>query len=315
MKKLSSVLFVSLLSLAAACGGDRSSTPTSQRSILSYAPPMAPIVQPDAMPIVDVVPAVKSETPVVAKVEAKADGRDAEIEKYEAMVKANRKDASPHIELARVYIEMNEKAKAIKEAQKSIKLAPESSRAYNTLGRAELLRHGYDAAIVAFTKSAELDPTNVWAWNNLGFTQLELKDYTKAIAALSEAVKLPGATGFMFNNLGTAYEHLDMLDDARDAFESGGKLGSVAALSSRKRLDGVDSVVAVAKAPVIAKPTEYDTQEETPEPMAPVEDTRSDSDEQKGDEAKVDDTKVDAPKVEEPKVDATKVDAPMPKTI
>ena len=30
----------------------------------------------------------------------------------------------------------------------------------------------------------------------------------------------------MFNNLGTALEHLDQLDDARMAYEAGGKLGS-----------------------------------------------------------------------------------------
>ena len=50
----------------------------------------------------------------------------------------------------------------------------------------------------------------------------------------------------MFNNLGTALEHLDRLDDARMAYDAGGKLGSKEAASSRKRLEGVDSI-AVAK--------------------------------------------------------------------
>jgi len=47
----------------------------------------------------------------------------------------------------------------------------------------------------------------------------------------------------MWNNLGTAYEHLDQLDDARLAFEQGGKLGSKEAAASRKRLEGVDTIV------------------------------------------------------------------------
>jgi hypothetical protein len=47
----------------------------------------------------------------------------------------------------------------------------------------------------------------------------------------------------MWNNLGTAYEQLARLDDARTAFENGGKLGSKEALASRKRLDGVKTIV------------------------------------------------------------------------
>ena len=56
----------------------------------------------------------------------------------------------------------------------------------------------------------------------------------------SIATAKPNATGFMWNNLGTAYEQLDQLDDARVAFEAGGKLGSKEAVASRKRLEGVD---------------------------------------------------------------------------
>jgi hypothetical protein len=68
----------------------------------------------------------------------------------------------------------------------------------------------------------------------------------------------------MFNNLGTALEHLDKLDDARMAYEAGGKLGSKEAASSRKRLEGVESIEVVA-----SKPDEvqtYDISEEMPEP-------------------------------------------------
>jgi hypothetical protein len=50
----------------------------------------------------------------------------------------------------------------------------------------------------------------------------------------------------MFNNLGTALEQLDRLDEARVAYEAGGKLGSTVAMASRKRLEGVTSI-AIAK--------------------------------------------------------------------
>ena len=61
--------------------------------------------------------------------------------------------ATPHdIELARLYIAMGERGLAIKSANKAIKLAPESSQAWNTLGRAELSRYGYDALRIALAE-------------------------------------------------------------------------------------------------------------------------------------------------------------------
>src|SRR6185436_4100970 len=87
---------------------------------------------------------------------------------------------------------------------------------------------------------------NAFAWNNLGYTELLLKNYADAVEHLKIATTKNGATGYMFNNLGTALEHMDELDDARMAYEAGGKLGSKEAASSRKRLEGVKSV-AIAK--------------------------------------------------------------------
>jgi len=186
-------------------------------------------------------------------------------ELLEAAAKLDRKKSEPYIELARSYIVTNEKANAIKSARKAVKLAPESSQAYNTLGRAELLRHSYDDAIEAFRQATELNPDNVWAWNNLGFVHLTLKHYEEAVVALSEATSRKGTEGFMWNNLGLAYEQLDQLDDARDAFDAGAKLGSLEAKASRKRLEGVDTI-AVAPA---AKPAADDTVKEPTDTIEP----------------------------------------------
>jgi Flp pilus assembly protein TadD len=192
---------------------------------------------------------------------AKGDARAKEV--LEAAAKLDKKSALPHVELARLYITKNERANALKAANKAVKLAPASSQAYNTLGRAELLRFNYDNAIVAFRQATELDADNVWAWNNLGFVYLQLENYQDAVDALAEATSRKGTTGYMWNNLGTAYEHLDQLDDARDAFENGGKLGSLEAKASRKRLEGVDTIVVMKDAPEPVETT-YETREEMP---------------------------------------------------
>lgn len=161
---------------------------------------------------------------------------------FESAVKLDARSAEPHMELARLYIASHERGLAMAEANKAVQLAPLSSQAWNTKGRAELHRFSYEDAIGAFSKAIELNPDNVWAWNNLGYTELTLKRYDDAAQHLAEATSRPGATAYMFNNLGTALEHLDRLEEARVAFEAGGKLGSEAALASRKRLEGVKSI-------------------------------------------------------------------------
>jgi tetratricopeptide (TPR) repeat protein len=175
-------------------------------------------------------------------------------EMFDAAAKLEKKNADVHIEMARMYISMNEKGKAIASANKACKLAPLSSQAWNTLGRAELNAFKYEDAISSFTKAVELNDTNAFAWNNLGYTELQLKRYEDAVTHLTQATSLPDATGYMFNNLGTALEQLDQLDDARTAYEAGGKLGSVAASSSRKRLDGVDTIHVVAASDDVVEP-------------------------------------------------------------
>ncbi len=231
-------------------------------------------------------------------------------ELFEAAAKLDRKSAAPHVELARSHIANNERALAIRHASKAVKLAPESSQAYNTLGRAELLRHQYDAAAIAFRQATELDANNVWAWNNLGLVYLTQKNYQEAVNALVEATGRKGVEAYMWNNLGTAYEHLDQLDEARDAFDSGAKLGSVAAKASRKRLEGVDSVK-VARGG--AKDSGFTTREEMPDLVI-------DNPEPALDEGVMeDDIEIEAPTVEgileEPAsgmVDETAVDEPKP---
>ncbi len=263
----------------AACGTDDRTAPsrTEVAAPVAVATPEPVVVAPAPAPIA---PPVDVAKPLPTKYgEALADGKAAAAkgdtaharELLEAAAKLDRKQADPHIELARMFIATHDKALALTAAKKAVKLAPDSSRAWNTLGRAELARWSYQGASAAFEKAAKLDPDNAWAWNNLGFTELEFKSYGPARDALVIATSKPNATGFMFNNLGTAYEHLNLLDEARDAFEQGGKLGSKEALASRKRLEGVEPMIAVVHEPKAVETTyAHDEGDALPEPEAPA---------------------------------------------
>jgi len=288
MKSQFRCILFALIAVPAACGGDRSSTTPPGRlapeaappsAIASAAEPAAPApVAAAAAPAVVAPAAAVAVVPPTSYSEALAQGKAAEAsgdhararELFEAASKLDRKAADPHIELARLFITTGERGLAMTAAHKAVKLAPASSSAYNTLGRAELARFNYDGAVDAFVHAVELSPDNVWAWNNLGFTHLQRKHYHEAVDALVEATTRRGAEGFMWNNLGTVYEHLDLLDDARAAFESGGKLGSKEALASRKRLEGVKTIVVMKTEPApVARPADQSGYELS-EPMPPV---------------------------------------------
>jgi len=254
MKSIKQVLFCALFVLpgVSACGSD------SQRGVdpMSFMPklPVAPttdvqaqiVEQPkhDATATAELVIPTKLDDCLVQgrALVAKGDLANAKL-MFEAAAKLDKKRAEPHIELAKLYITKGERGLAMASANKAVKLAPLSSQAWNTKGRAELNRFAYDDAIEAFSKAVELNADNVWAWNNLGYTELQLKKYDEAVEHLTQATAKKDATGFMFNNLGTAYEQLDQLDDARTAFGKGGQLGSLAAAASEKRLEGVKSVI------------------------------------------------------------------------
>ncbi len=281
---------LAVLVLPACGGGGETARPVARHepvTVASEAPAPAPVTPP--APIVDAPkPEVVATAPMMVTpreiptkyADALAQGKQLAAqgdalgarELLEAAAKLDRKAAAPHIELARLFITSGERGLAMAAANKAVKLAPDSSQAWNTLGRAQLARFSYDDAVAAFTKATELDATNAWAWNNLGFAQLEQKHYAEAVDALAHATSLADATGYMWNNLGTAYEQLGQLDEARAAFAAGGKLGSGPALASAKRLVGVASVVAVGRSapatPAEAKPEahEYDSRE--PEPAA-----------------------------------------------
>jgi len=274
-----------------ACSGSSEPTTTSRHeaapSLVAPAP-VATVVDVPAPAVAIAKPVVTAPAPVARelptkyddaldegkRLAAQGDGVGAR-ELFEAAAKLDRKAAAPHVELARLFIASGDRGLAMAAANKAVKLAPASSQAWNTLGRAELARFGYDGAIAAFTKATELDTDNVWAWNNLGFTQLAQKHYAEAVEALARATNCAGATGYMWNNLGTAYEQLGQLDEARAAFAAGGKLGSGPALASAKRLVGVTAIVAVRpSAPVVKSGSEpgvagvheYETREPEPEP-------------------------------------------------
>ncbi|HEY0253996.1 MAG TPA: tetratricopeptide repeat protein, partial [Kofleriaceae bacterium] len=215
---IKSVVFAVMLS---ACGESEKTTPVDLTALLPKVPAQH-VSDVTEQPVAEQTPAVAKQGLVAPTkfddcmtqgkdLVGKGDVANAKL-MFEAAIKLDKKRSEPHMELAKLYITQGDRGLAMAAANKAVKLAPLSSQAWNTKGRAELNRFAYDDAIEAFSKAVEINPDNVWAWNNLGYTELQLKKYDEAAAHLAEATSRKGAEAYMFNNLGTALEHLDRLD-------------------------------------------------------------------------------------------------------
>lgn len=148
------------------------------------------------------------------------------------------------IDLARVSLNLGQLEKARNYIEPVLENMPDSSLAWNTLGRVELAERDFYEAIEAFTHATQTNPDNLHAWNNLGYTQLLVEEYEDALESLVQATSFESATAYMWNNLGMAHEHLDEIQNARDAYELAVNRGSVKAKDNFARLEGVTSLVA-----------------------------------------------------------------------
>jgi tetratricopeptide (TPR) repeat protein len=73
------------------------------------------------------------------------------------------------------------------------------------------------------------------------------KRFDDAVEELEQAVELEPVESYMWNNLGTAYEQLDRLDDARDAYGKAAEMKSDRGRESLARLKGVKTLLRTAK--------------------------------------------------------------------
>jgi tetratricopeptide (TPR) repeat protein len=134
-------------------------------------------------------------------------------------------------------------------AQEGTSEAPEApvvvdkaaARAKDKEGMSLLKTDAY-AAAEALAQAVALDPGKAAYHNHYGLALLKSFDYYSAAEEFKAAIERGLSTDYVWNNLGMAYEHMDQLDDARDAYRKAGQKGSPYAPLHLKRLEGVKSV-------------------------------------------------------------------------
>ena len=144
--------------------------------------------------------------------------------------------ALPFVQRARILITLKRLPEARVAIEKGIELE-ETSLAYNTLGRIELLDSENGKAEVAFKTATTLDEKNIYAWNNLGLARIRQQKWIDAASALSRATSSEKAKSYMFNNLGIVYERLGEREQALGAYKTALLKGSGAASANYVRLE------------------------------------------------------------------------------
>ncbi|HUS68199.1 MAG TPA: tetratricopeptide repeat protein [Kofleriaceae bacterium] len=177
-------------------------------------------------------------------VEAPAVDVDAELDRLALEAK---KSPQAKVAFARALVEAGKLREARKHIEDALDEAPESTQAWNLLGRIELSARDLDAAVVAFQRAAEEDPDNAYAWNNLGYALIEQEKFDEAAAALENATAGAKPTAYMWNNLGMAYEHMDRIREARAAYRQAAAAGSAKGKANAERLEGVHSLEPAAQ--------------------------------------------------------------------
>jgi Flp pilus assembly protein TadD len=164
------------------------------------------------------------------------------VEFFAKATEARPGQALPRLQMARALLATGESAKAREQIEAALEIDGSSSDAWNTMGRVELAEGDRDAAIASFQRAVDEDEDNSYAWNNLGYVLIEAQRYEESVTALENATTGRKPTSYMWNNLGMAYEHLDMLVEARAAYRQGADLGSTKAQANLARLEGVVSL-------------------------------------------------------------------------
>jgi tetratricopeptide (TPR) repeat protein len=142
--------------------------------------------------------------------------------------RADHLGSSTYVERGWSAIAAGDHARAIKELERALELAPNDPQAESLLGWAQMLREQYDEALYTYYKVLSKDPNNPLARVNLGYICLKKGIFGEAIEHLSRAIRLDGdrkATLYAHFYMGLVYLEREMYDDARSFFQRTLELG------------------------------------------------------------------------------------------
>ncbi|MCP4252621.1 MAG: tetratricopeptide repeat protein [Candidatus Scalindua sp.] len=155
------------------------------------------------------------------------DDTDKSIEEYKTLADLDPKNASVHLSIGNIYSRQGEIDKALDEYKQVIALAPDSPIGYN-----ELAYHyaesgtNLDEGLKYALKAAELAPKDAAILDTLGWIHFKKENYNKAIKILKTAVASRQNSPILRYHLGMAHYKNRNLDNALNEFKNALKISA-----------------------------------------------------------------------------------------
>ena len=142
------------------------------------------------------------------------------LEQLRKAVKLDSGNADLHHELGLLYRVLGEYQLSLRHFKKAVNIDSDFSDAWNNMGTLYLLMGEWDPAIKSFKKALSniVYRTPYMAYSNMGLAYYNKGDVQKAIECYNEAKRSNKIFGPAYFNLGRAYEAMNRLDDAVDAY-------------------------------------------------------------------------------------------------
>ncbi|HEX2189652.1 MAG TPA: tetratricopeptide repeat protein [Longimicrobiaceae bacterium] len=136
--------------------------------------------------------------------------------------------SSTYVERGWSAIAAGDHARAVKELNRALELAPNDPGAESLLGWAQMLQEQYDEALYTYSKVLMKEPNNALARVNLGYICLKKGIFGEAIEHLSRAIRQDAdrkAQLYAHLYMGMVYLEREMYGDARSFFRKALELG------------------------------------------------------------------------------------------
>lgn len=136
--------------------------------------------------------------------------------------------SSTYVERGWSCIAAGDHARAVKELNRALELAPNDPGAESLLGWAQMLQEQYDEALYTYSKVLMKEPNNALARVNLGYICLKKGIFGEAIEHLARAIRQEAdrkAQLYAHLYMGMVYLEREMYGDARSFFRKALELG------------------------------------------------------------------------------------------
>ena len=128
--------------------------------------------------------------------------------------------ADGHAVLGFILFKQAKPAEALHEYQEAAKIRPPSAFESKIMGLSAAMLNDSAGADHWLARSFELNPRDIEACDDLGQIKSAREKYGEAVAVFQKCLKLDARDVFAENGIGGAYEHLNQLDEAAEAYHT-----------------------------------------------------------------------------------------------